>query len=238
MGNKISGIGMSTTILHKRTKFQALKYLLGQSGWYFISYNIIINLVYKIKVSLSRSSMGNSSLFKYAKEKNIPIYNSNDFNDKEFIFWLKKHKPDLIINRSNHILKDEILNLSRFGCWNIHFSFLPDYRGWAASFWSLFNGEKFVGVTIHEITSKIDCGPIIQQKKIPVLPGVTVFGLQKQCGDEAGILLVNALENIEVLKKKPQKMKGKYYGWPSSCDVRSFLQKGNRLISWSELINI
>lgn len=61
------------------------------------------------------------------------------------------------------IIKKEILDLPRYGFWNIHPSLLPRYRGTAPMATPLINGDESTGVTIIKMDDKIDHGPIIAQ---------------------------------------------------------------------------
>ncbi len=61
------------------------------------------------------------------------------------------------------IIKNEILDLPRYGFWNIHPSLLPHYRGTAPMASPLINGDKNTGVTLIRMDERIDHGPIIAQ---------------------------------------------------------------------------
>jgi len=62
---------------------------------------------------------------------------------------------------------DRLINPTQFktkALFNIHFSLLPKYRGMYTSIWPLLNNESVSGVTLHEIDSGIDTGPIVDQE--------------------------------------------------------------------------
>lgn len=74
---------------------------------------------------------------------------------------------DLLISiYSNIILNKEYLNFFKLKCFNIHPGILPYYPGKNCVSGSIFNKEKNIGSTIHFITSKIDGGDIVLQKKV------------------------------------------------------------------------
>ena len=60
---------------------------------------------------------------------------------------------------------------------NRHTSLLPSYKGIYPIFWCMLNDEKFVGVTVHTMTSKIDEGTILTQQKIPKKKQNTFCGM-------------------------------------------------------------
>jgi methionyl-tRNA formyltransferase len=56
---------------------------------------------------------------------------------------------------------------------NLHFSYLPEYKGMYTSIWPLLDGKNYSGVTLHKIDAGIDTGDIIVRKRIPLLQDTT-----------------------------------------------------------------
>ncbi len=70
---------------------------------------------------------------------------------------------------------------------NIHPSLLPKYPGLHTHARAVAAGDKVAGCTVHEVTAKLDAGPVLGQARVPVLPGDTedslsarVFGMEHQ----------------------------------------------------------
>ena len=63
---------------------------------------------------------------------------------------------------------------------NVHPSLLPKYKGLNTHKRVLENNEKFSGCTIHYVTSKLDSGKIIMQKKIKIAKNDNATSLQKK----------------------------------------------------------
>ena len=81
---------------------------------------------------------------------------------------LDPSKYELIISFGlRDIIHQSFLDQSPAPVVNLHMSLLPLNRGAHPLFWSLFNHER-IGVTIHEIDSGLDTGPIVAQKEIDV----------------------------------------------------------------------
>ena len=75
---------------------------------------------------------------------------------------LSQLKPELILVVAyGKFLPNEVLNLPRLGCVNLHASLLPKYRGPAPIQWALLNNEKEVGVTSHFMSEAMDAGDIL-----------------------------------------------------------------------------
>jgi phosphoribosylglycinamide formyltransferase 1 len=56
---------------------------------------------------------------------------------------------------------------------NIHPSLLPLYPGLDTHARAIAAGDREAGCTVHEVTGELDCGPILGQARVPVLPGDT-----------------------------------------------------------------
>ena len=67
------------------------------------------------------------------------------------------------------ILSKKIINNYKDKILNIHPSLLPKYKGLYTHKRVIKNKEKFTGCTVHLVSSKLDSGKIILQKKIKVL---------------------------------------------------------------------
>ena len=65
------------------------------------------------------------------------------------------------------------------GLWNLHPGFLPWGRGFYPAFWALWE-ESPAGATLHEITPKLDAGPIVEQLKVAVMPNDTGGSLHER----------------------------------------------------------
>ena len=63
---------------------------------------------------------------------------------------------------------------------NIHPSFLPNYKGLNTSIRALNNNEKFSGCTVHFVSSNLDSGKIILQKRVLISKNETENTLKKK----------------------------------------------------------
>ena len=80
-------------------------------------------------------------------------------------------KPDLaVVSDYGLIIPEEIFKLPKYETLNIHFSRLPQFRGPSPVQYSILFGQQESWITITQITSKVDAGPIIAQIKYPFSP--------------------------------------------------------------------
>lgn len=111
---------------------------------------------------------------------------------------------------------DQILNPSDFSdarLYNIHFSKLPAYKGMYTSALPILNGESESGVTLHEIDTGIDTGPIIDQLTIPIATTDTAKDLYRKYTISAKNLLARHITNLLTndFTSTPQNIVGSTY---------------------------
>lgn len=98
---------------------------------------------------------------------------SRDIDFSDFSISEKSHikltNIDLaLVYAYGELIPKKLLNLPKFGFWNIHPSLLPKYRGTSPMAISLINGDKKTGVTIIKMDEEIDHGPIIAQESLTI----------------------------------------------------------------------
>ncbi len=140
-----------------------------------------------------------SPVKQYAIEKNIPIYQPQKIRgNEEFINQIKKLEPDVIcVVAYGKILPQEILDIPKKGCINVHGSLLPKYRGAAPIQWSVINGEKVTGITTIYMDAGMDTGDIILKQELPIGENETTGEVWDKLAQIGGKLLVETLEKIE-----------------------------------------
>ena len=107
---------------------------------------------------------------KFALDKNLNLLQPDKLKDNhQAVETLKSINPDIVcVAAYGKILPEEILDIPKYGCINVHASILPKYRGAAPINWSLINGEKETGITIMKMDSGMDTGNIISSHKIKI----------------------------------------------------------------------
>lgn len=145
---------------------------------------------------------GNAMQFPPVKEAaiahGIPVFQPNRIRLPENVRELKKYEPDIIVVVAfGQILPEEILNMPKFGCINVHASLLPKYRGAAPIQWAVINGERETGVTIMRMDTGIDTGDMIVCKKVPLAEEETGGSLFDKLAEEGAKLCVRAMAAIE-----------------------------------------
>ena len=104
-----------------------------------------------------------------ALESGIEVFQPDRIRDAESVKKLRSTPADVyVVAAFGQILSEEILNIPRYGCINIHASLLPKYRGAAPIQWCILNGESDTGVTIMQMDKGVDTGDILLQRSIRI----------------------------------------------------------------------
>lgn len=127
------------------------------------------------------------AVIEYCKEHQIPFYQTENINkDQELVTLAQKLELDIIIVLAfAQFLNKTWLKMAKLGCFNIHTSLLPLYRGAAPIQYALLNGETKTGVTIQEMVSKMDAGDIVYQSLTDISPDETGGSLTLKLKDLA-----------------------------------------------------
>lgn len=137
----------------------------------------------------------------YAKENGLPLFQTENINKNEDVLAeLATEGVDLImVIAFAQFLGSKILNLPKLGCFNIHTSILPKYRGAAPIQYALLNGDPSTGVSIQKMVKKMDAGDLGHFKKCEIdekETGGSLFAkLQELSGQEVTLFINNLIED-------------------------------------------
>ncbi len=94
---------------------------------------------------------------------NIPVLQPEKLKDPGFIRVLDSLGADIFVVVAFRMLPIEVWSLPKKGCFNVHASLLPNYRGAAPIQWAIWNGETITGNTTFLLNNQIDAGAILLQ---------------------------------------------------------------------------
>ncbi len=118
--------------------------------------------------------------------------------DPGFLGTLRDIAPDAVVVAAfGQILPQEVLDIPRLGCINVHASLLPKYRGAAPIQWAVINGDRETGVTTMLMDAGMDTGDILEQKKVPLDPKETGGSLFDRLAGAGAELIVSTLDKRE-----------------------------------------
>ena len=133
-----------------------------------------------------------------AQRHGIPVYQPKRIRDPECVEELKKYNADvMVVIAFGQILPKTILELTPYGCINVHASLLPKYRGAAPIQWAIIEGEKVTGVTTMQMDEGLDTGDMIMKTEVPVDEDETGETLHDKLAAAGAALCVMTLEAVE-----------------------------------------
>ncbi len=151
-----------------------------------------------------------------AAVNDIPVYTPEDINHPLWVNRIREMSPDIIFSfYYRDMVKKEILDIPEQGCFNLHGSLLPHYRGRCPVNWVLVNGEKETGVTLHKMTPQPDNGDIIGQKQVKIDHMDTALSLHGKINRAAEDLLDELLPVLLEKRSIPvpqDQTEASYYG--------------------------
>lgn len=160
----------------------------------------------------------------------ITVLQPGSLKDPEICRWLISLQPDLLIAVAyGLILPREILAAPRFGCWNIHASLLPRWRGAAPIQRAIEAGDEISGVCIMRIDEGLDTGPILARQTVVIAHNETAGTLHDRLanlGADTLLQCIHALANGDSMIAVAQE--------PSGIAYAAKLQKGQAVLDWQQ----
>jgi methionyl-tRNA formyltransferase len=138
-----------------------------------------------------------SLIKKSAQRLGVPVLQPENVNAPESVSAIAELAPDMLVTAAyGQILSAELLGVPRLGAINLHGSILPAYRGAAPVARAIQRGETEAGVTVIQMTPKIDAGGMIAVARTPIDPDETAGELEDRLARLGVPLSLEAIEKI------------------------------------------
>lgn len=126
------------------------------------------------------------------------------------------------------ILPQWVLNMPQHGCFNIHGSLLPRWRGAAPIHRAIEAGDAQTGITIMQMDAGLDTGDMLLTQALPILDTDTTGSLHDKLADLGAMLMVQVLQQLERggLKPVAQPAAGVSYA--------AKVEKAEAVIDWAQ----
>jgi len=164
------------------------------------------------------------SVSRFCRDLSIEYAAPENPNVPEWIARIRQAAPDIIFSfYYRRMISLEILTVPPLGGYNLHGSLLPAYRGRCPVNWVIIRGEKYTGVTLHEMVEKPDAGAIVARRKVAIACDDTALSLYAKLEVAAGALLDDVLVRMRQgdIPKIPMDLsKGSYFGGRTPDDGR------------------
>lgn len=140
-----------------------------------------------------------------ALQHGLPVYQPETLKTNESQAPLVAADADvMVVAAYGLILPQAVLDMPRRGCYNIHASLLPRWRGAAPIQRSILAGDAETGVTIMEVVLALDAGAMLKKAVIPITADDTAQSLHDALSLRGGALMVEVLTDLESITPEPQ----------------------------------
>ena len=145
----------------------------------------------------------------------IPVEQPPSLKSVDVQLALAAYRPDLLVVVAyGLILPRKVLGIPRLGCWNVHASLLPRWRGAAPIQRAIFAGDEETGVDLMQMEAGLDTGPVMLQQRTPIRRDDTGGSLHDRLAALGAELLTEGLHRTlegEALPATPQPEVGATY---------------------------
>ena len=178
-----------------------------------------------------------SPIHNFANKNNLKIFTPKTLREPLIQKEFHDLNPDIAIVISyGLILPKEILNIPKFGCFNVHPSQLPLYRGSAPLQRSIMNGEKKSAVCVIKMDVGVDSGDIVNQEDFMIFDNENYQDISKKTAEIGASLIIKTLNQISDESIKFLKQDEKFATFAKK------IEKNECLINWNksceEIFNI
>ncbi|HWU65696.1 MAG TPA: methionyl-tRNA formyltransferase [Methylophilus sp.] len=135
----------------------------------------------------------------------------------------------MIVAAYGLIIPTAVLNIPKHGCYNIHGSLLPRWRGAAPIHRAILAGDAETGVTIMEVVPKLDAGNMISKWAVPITEADTTQSLHDAISREGARLMVEAMQTLQATGQLPSEVQDE-----SLVTYAHKLEKSESAIDWTQ----
>ena len=163
-----------------------------------------------------------------AERAGIPVLQPARLKGTDFGERLAALQLDVaVVAAYGRILPVDVLSAPRLGCLNVHASLLPRWRGAAPIQWAVASGDRETGVCLMQMEAGLDTGPVLAERRTPILPGDSSETLHAQLSELGGALLRDELPRYlsGELMPRPQPAEG--------VTIARLVEKEDGRLDWS-----
>jgi methionyl-tRNA formyltransferase len=149
-----------------------------------------------------------------ARRLALPVLTPTTLKTPEALQEFRTHQPDAaVVVAYGMILPQAILDAPKLGCFNLHASLLPRWRGAAPINRAIMAGDAETGVMVMKMDAGLDTGDVAMAERIAITDAMTAADLHDALAKLGGDLMVRAMGALErgMLQLKPQQSEGATY---------------------------
>lgn len=133
----------------------------------------------------------------FALRQGLNVLQPTTLRDDDIVAQLAALQPDIMIVAAyGLILPQNVLDIPRAGCLNVHASLLPRWRGAAPIQAAILAGDEQTGVCLMSMQAGLDCGPVYASEAISIGEHETAGDLHERLASSGAALLLQHLDDI------------------------------------------
>ena len=165
-----------------------------------------------------------------ALERGLVVHQPEKLKGAVALDTLRALEPDLmVVVAYGLLLPQAVLDIPRYGCWNVHASLLPRWRGAAPIQRAIQAGDTETGVCLMQMEKGLDTGPVLLRQTTPITPEDTGGSLHDRLATLGAQVLADGLGLLRAgmrLGPNPQPEHGVTYAHK--------LDKAEARLDWSQ----
>jgi methionyl-tRNA formyltransferase len=162
--------------------------------------------------------------------RGIPVFQPESLKSEQAQQQLRDLQPDLmVVVAYGLILPKAVLAIPTYGCWNVHASLLPRWRGAAPIQRAIQAGDADTGVCLMQMEAGLDTGPVLLRQHTPIQAGELGGSLHDRLAELGAQVLSDGLGLLRAGLKpiaQPQPEQGVTYAHK--------LDKAEARLDWSQ----
>ena len=206
--------------------------------WFYQSFLMICYQLASMMPSCLVPSSMLPTLRQACRMRDIPYITCRDINEEQFVNKIRILIPDELLIRCSQIVRKPLIESVNGAVYCVHSSLLPSYKGIAAEYHAMVNGEACIGTSIFHVVEKLDAGDVLLQTSMLINEGRSHYWHVMQNNRMASNMIINFVKSGRDLNQNFSDLNiaESYFSWPMPKDMNVFKREGWSLIKFLEVI--
>jgi methionyl-tRNA formyltransferase len=164
-----------------------------------------------------------------ARQMNVAVFTPATLKSADVQEGFRAHGADAaVVVAYGLILPPAILQATKYGCFNLHASLLPRWRGAAPINRAIMAGDRESGVAVMKMDAGLDTGAVALSERVAIAPDMTAGELHDVLAERGGALMAGAMAALErgALQFTPQP--------PAGVTYAEKIDKAETRIDWTQ----
>lgn len=234
--SEIAAVFITTRLPSQKSNIAGVIDMWRKSGCAYTHFKIMTNILLPLIYKLNKIPARIPEFLGYLGSR-TPVIKTANINHPAMIERMRFFAPDVLLSSSATCrFSDELIEIPKRIAINAHYALLPAYAGLSPYFWYLRKGESECGVTLHQISARLDAGPVIEQRRFPLTQRTVLQLVLDQAAAISPMLIRYYRGETSESAATPQDLSRRsYFRHPKKADVRALRDAGFDFYSKEDL---